>query len=127
MIPYLVQFLKNRYTEIGERVYSIMIPQNSDFPALRIVENRLIGDSTKENISQLDDHEVRIDVFAASYKTTHELSKAIRTDLDRQHRQPPGASFIAGVIVQDIRDAGFEPEKGLYHRTIDITIHTKPE
>lgn len=127
MIPYLVAFFSDRYPQVGKRVYTGAIPQNSLFPALRISENRLTGDNTKESISQLDDHQLRIDIFSPSYKETHTLSSSIRTDIDRQHRQPPTAPHIAGIVVQDIRDAGYDHEKRLYHRTIDFTTYTKPE
>ena len=126
MIPYLVSFLTGRYPLVGDRVFTGMIPQHSEFPAIRISENRLTGDDTKEAVSQLDEHQMRIDIFAPSYKDTHTLSAAIRSDIDRGHRQPPEAPHIAGIVVQDIRDAGYEPDKRLYHRTIDFTTYTKP-
>lgn len=126
MIPYLVSILINQYTPIGNRVYAAIIPQNALFPALRISESRMMPDGTKELTSQLDQHSVLLDLFSHSYKEAHELSALIRTDLDRKHQQPSVAPFMAGITVDSVRDGGYEPDKRLYHRIIDLTVYTKP-
>ena len=126
MIPYLISILRGKYFVLGDRVYPVMIPQHGTFPAARLSENGDRPDGTKESVSQLNEHTLTLDLFGNSYKELFELSDAIRTDLDRKHFQPTGATYIADIAVDNMRDGGYEEDKSLYHRIIDLTIYTKP-
>ena len=126
MIPYLITTLTNKYPSLGNQLYSVLIPQNATFPALRVSENRMTPDGTKELTSQLDYHSVTLDLFCHSFKETHELAAQIRTDLDRKHTQPDSAPHIAGITVDSIRDGNYDTDKRLYHRILDLTVYTKP-
>lgn len=127
MIPYLVSILSGVYPLIEYRVYPMIIPQLAEYPALRISANGLEGDGTKESISQLDTHSVRFDLFAYSYKEAYELSMQIRSDLDRMHGNKLASGLqIADIIVDNARDGGYEEDKKLFHRILDLTVYTKP-
>lgn len=124
MIPYLVSYLENRYPAVGDRVYSMIVPQLELFPVIRLTESSLMPDSTKEPVSALDTHHVQLDIFSRSYADAHTLSRQIRKDLDRNHYQPQADPTVSGIVVKRIRDGEYDKDKALYHRIIDLTIYT---
>lgn len=124
MIPYLISYLKNRYPAVGDRVYSVIIPQLELFPVIRLTESSVMPDSTKEPVSALDTHSIQLDIFSPSYAEAHTLSREIRKDLDRNHYHPQSDPTISGIVVNQMRDGNYDKDKGLYHRILDLTIYT---
>lgn len=100
-------------TSAGERVYAILLPQNSPMPAISYQRVATDPDASLSGNSGLDRVRLQIDCWSYGYAETKALAAEVRAVM----------GGIGALLLMDLD--GYAPEEKLYRSTLDFSLWQK--
>lgn len=107
---------------LGDRIYPVLIPQGTAYPAMVVATSGLIPYDTKSGKSDFDSYQVQIDILSEKYTEMATLHRLCNLAMDRAAPGVYNAVNVSGIRKVGVRDLPWEQEIGLYRVSIDYQI-----
>jgi len=107
---------------VGSKIYPIIVPQNTLFPAITYERVGTDGMEVKGYQKIADKIFIQINVFSDSYENLTVISEAIKNTLNYQHGFTNQSIDVCYIIPTDESDGQFDFDLKLFHRILRFEI-----
>ena len=109
---------------VDERVFPVVLPQETTYPAVRLTVLDTKGNETKTSAADWDKVQFEISSFATTYDEAQRLDDAIRAAIDTFSGVVTVGAIAHGfkLIQYTRRQDLFEPEVNMFHRRAEYVV-----